>query len=365
MRDELHPVSDEFLELSRFAEQVITKRIEQLDEVAMVDMSGGVDSELLVIPDEALLRQAGITMADVERALRSMDISLGSLTIRDGEYQYNVKFKSVATSAKDVEELFLKVNDRLFRLRELAKVVEHPRKRQGMVTSNGKDAVTLAVVKQSDARMSDLKEALDEQLQHFSEDYPDVEFTITRDQTELLDYSINNLIDNILVGIILACIIILFFMRDMRSPVLVILTIPNDPAASAKLSQRPGIDELFHLRKQRDRPLLQEHSQLHPGSVPGIEHFPHIGSPDSGGLFAEHMDTVLHGINGDLMVPVVGHGQDHRVAFPGIHQSPPVGKIPHPQRRSLSALIRTAADGRQPAAGRLGNGQFARMLPSR
>lgn len=204
MRDELHPVSDEFLELSRFAEQVITKRIEQLDEVAMVDMSGGVDSELLVIPDEALLRQAGISMADVECALRSMDILLGSLTIRDGEYQYNVKFKSVATSAKDVEELFLKVNDRLFRLRELAKVVEHPRKRQGMATSNGKDAVTLAVVKQSDARMSDLKEALDEQLQHFSEDYPDVEFTITRDQTELLDYSINNLIDNILVGIILA-----------------------------------------------------------------------------------------------------------------------------------------------------------------
>ena len=225
-RDELHPVSDEFLELSRFAEQVITKRIEQLDEVAMVDMSGGVDSELLVIPDEALLRQAGITMADVERALRSMDISLGSLTIRDGEYQYNVKFKSVATSAKDVEELFLKVNDRLFRLRELARVVEHPRKRQGMVTSNGRDAVTLAVVKQSDARMSDLKEALDEQLQHFSEDYPDVEFTITRDQTELLDYSINNLIDNILVGIVLACIIIFFFMRDMRSPLLVILTIP-------------------------------------------------------------------------------------------------------------------------------------------
>ena len=64
IRDELHPVSDEFLELSRFAEQVITKRIEQLDEVAMVDMSGGVDSDLLVIPDEALLRQAGITMAD-------------------------------------------------------------------------------------------------------------------------------------------------------------------------------------------------------------------------------------------------------------------------------------------------------------
>lgn len=103
--DELHPVSDQFIELSRFASQVITKRIEQLSEVAMVDVSGGVSSELLVIPDEERLRQAGITIGDVENALRSMDISLGSLTIRDGEYQYNVKFRTVAGGKSDVEEM--------------------------------------------------------------------------------------------------------------------------------------------------------------------------------------------------------------------------------------------------------------------
>lgn len=65
-RDERHPVSDRFAALSRFASQVITKRIEQLPEVAMVDLSGTVAPELLVIPDEAKLRQAGITMAAVE-----------------------------------------------------------------------------------------------------------------------------------------------------------------------------------------------------------------------------------------------------------------------------------------------------------
>ena len=224
--DELHPVSDQFIELSRFASQVITKRIEQLSEVAMVDVSGGVSSELLVIPDEERLRQAGITIGDVENALRSMDISLGSLTIRDGEYQYNVKFRTVAGGKSDVEEMFLKVKGRLFRLKELADVMEHPRKRQGMVLSNGKDAITLAVVKQADARMSDLKRSMNSLMGQFRRDYPNIEFTVTRDQTELLDYSIDNLIDNIIVGIILACVVILLFMRDLRSPLLVILTIP-------------------------------------------------------------------------------------------------------------------------------------------
>ena len=224
--DEQHPVSERFIALSRFAEQVITKRIEQLPEVAMVDRSGCVSPELLVIPDEARLRQAGVTMNDVEAALRGADVALGSLTIRDGEYQYSVKFRTAVGGREDIENIYLRINGRLFRIRDLAQVVEHPRKRQGAVISDGRDAVTLAVVKQSDARMSKLKEALAQLIEQFRRDYPDVEFTVTRDQTELLDYSISNLVYNILAGALLACVVILLFMRDLRSPLLVIGTIP-------------------------------------------------------------------------------------------------------------------------------------------
>ncbi len=225
-QDPLHPVSDEFSQLSRFATQVITKRIEQLEEVAMVDVSGTVSREILVIPDQAKLQQAGIQISAVESALRNIDVSLGNLTIRDGEYQYNVKFNTITGEKREIEELYLKINGRLFQLCDLAEVVEHPRKRQGMVAADGRDAITLAVVKQSDARMSDLKRALEHQMKQFHKDYPNIEFRITRDQTELLDYSINNLIENILAGVVLACIIILLFMRDLRSPLLVNLTIP-------------------------------------------------------------------------------------------------------------------------------------------
>lgn len=224
--DPLYPVSDEFTELSRVASQVIAKRIEQLAEVAMVDMSGCVSPELLIIPDAAKLRQAGITMSDVESAVRRADVSLGSLTIRDGEYQYNVKFQSAVGGRSDIENIYLNIHDRLFRLKDLARVVEHPRKRNGMVTSDGHSAVTLAVVKQSDARMAELKRKIDGQLRQFAHDYPKIDFTLTRDQTELLDYSINNLVSNIISGALLACIIILLFMRDLKSPLLVILTIP-------------------------------------------------------------------------------------------------------------------------------------------
>ena len=63
-------------------------------------------------------------------------------------------------------------------------------------------------------------------MRQFRRDYPNIEFTVTRDQTELLDYSISNLVNNILFGTLLACLIIFFFMCDLKSPTLVVLTIP-------------------------------------------------------------------------------------------------------------------------------------------
>ena len=64
-------------------------------------------------------------------------------------------------------------------------------------------------------------------MSDFASDYPDISFTLTRDQTQLLEYSINNLVQNIVVGIVLACLVIFLFMRDFRSPALVSLTMPS------------------------------------------------------------------------------------------------------------------------------------------
>ncbi len=143
-RDELFPVSEEFSALSRFAAQVITKRIEQLPEVAMVDLQRVLLSELLVLPDETKLRQAGITMNDIEQALKRADVSLGSLTIRDGEYQYNVKFRSAVSGKNDVENQgrsSLPTHRRVCRSPHVDPVVPDRRRRESLAV--GRDTVRM------------------------------------------------------------------------------------------------------------------------------------------------------------------------------------------------------------------------------
>lgn len=223
---ELFPVSQSFLDMSSFASDVVAKRIEQLKEVAMVDLSGGVRPELLIIPDRDALKRLGMTESGFENVVKAADIRLGSLTIRDGEYRYNVKFRSFASDRSDIEDLYLEVGGKVMQVKDIARVIEHPSKRTGLVISDGMDAVTMAVIKQNSARMADLKKAMNSLMRQFRRDYPEMEFTVTRDQTELLEYSIDNLIQNIVVGILLACLIIFLFMKDFRSPMLVVFTIP-------------------------------------------------------------------------------------------------------------------------------------------
>lgn len=217
---------NDFMALSKFAITVITKRIEQISEVAMVDISGQVLPELLVIPDQAKLRMLGIQPSDLETAIRSSHVNLGNLTIRDGEYQYNIRFSSTLKNREDVENVYCKVNGRLYQLKELASVREVPQSRVGEVWSDGKPALTMAVIKQADARMSDLRREINRLTEAFRTDYPDIDFTVTRDQTALLDYSISNLTWNLMLGIILACVVIFLFMHEFRSPLLVTITIP-------------------------------------------------------------------------------------------------------------------------------------------
>lgn len=215
-----------FLRMSEFVEDVIVKRIEQLEEVAMVDITGTAEREILVIPDLEKLSGLGMSMKEFQDRISTANISLSNLTVRDGEYHYNVRFRSYVSSAQEIADVYFKAGDRLVQIKDVASVTEHEAPRQGLAISDGKDAVLLAIIKQSDARMSALRRSITSQIEQLSADYPQMQFTVTRDQTELLDYSISNLIKNIVAAIVLVCLILFFFMKDLRTPFLVAMTIP-------------------------------------------------------------------------------------------------------------------------------------------
>ena len=75
-------------------------------------------------------------------------------------------------------------------MKEFCRIAIVPVKEKGVSVSNGKRAVTLAIIKQADENMDNMKDALSETMDYFKKIYPDIEFSVSRNQTELLDYTI-------------------------------------------------------------------------------------------------------------------------------------------------------------------------------
>ena len=222
-KDRAYEDSDEqqFLTLCELAENVVKRRIEQLPEVAMADITGVPGRMLQIVPDQEKLSITGITIADIENALAANNVEPGSMLVRDGYYEYNIRIATLLRTPEDVENIHIRKGDRLMQLKDLCKVAVVSQKEQGLSLAGGKRAVTLAIIKQSDENMDEMKAKLKETTDYFTTLYPEIDFQVCRNQTELLDYTISNLQDNFTIGFLLIFIVAIFFLGDVRSPIVI------------------------------------------------------------------------------------------------------------------------------------------------
>lgn len=211
---------------SRLVRNVISKRLEQVPEVAMVDYSGMVGTQIAIIPDPMRIAGLGISNPEIEKAVSDNNVVLEALSVRDGIYRYTIHFDSQILSVSDIENIYIRHDGRLLQIKDICKVEEMPADRKGIVTSDGKPAITMAVIKQSDAQMSTLQGRIDTLMTQIEKDYPELQLHVTRDQTRLLSYSMDNLQWNLILGIIMASVVLFFFIGGWRMPLLVIISIP-------------------------------------------------------------------------------------------------------------------------------------------
>ena len=176
---------------------------------------------LQIVPDAEKLSITGITIADIENALAANNVEPGSMLVRDGYYEYNIRIATLLRTPEDVENIHIRKGDRLMQLKDLCKVAVVSQKEQGLSVAGGKRAVTLAIIKQSDENMDEMKAKLKETTDYFTTLYPDIDFQVCRNQTELLDYTISNLQDNFTIGFLLIFIVAIYFLGDVRSPIVI------------------------------------------------------------------------------------------------------------------------------------------------
>lgn len=199
--DAFKDASFRFIELSNFAEKVIKRRLEQLPEIAFVDITGMVHSEVCIIPDKAIMQALNFKDDDFKRIIESNNLILGNVRATDSDLQYNIRFSSAnISSVEDIRNIPFILRGRIFKLKDIAKIEIRSQEPSGAFIAHNEPALSLAVIKQPASRMEDLHENVKKLLEKLEKTYPDIQFEQTQDQTELLDYSISNLKQDLLAG---------------------------------------------------------------------------------------------------------------------------------------------------------------------
>lgn len=216
---------DNFIEMAAIAENIVRRRLEQLPEIAMVDITGVPGNVVRVVPDMDKLAQTGISINELEQAVMAANVEPGSMTVREGYYEYNIRVSNLLRNVQDVASLQFAHGGRLFSVGELAEVKLVPQAPDGYSTHAGRRAVTLAVIKHADENMADMNEALTDAVEYFAERYPDIDFSLTRSQTELLDFTISNLEQNLLLGLVLVFLVCILFIGSVRTSFIVGLSV--------------------------------------------------------------------------------------------------------------------------------------------
>ena len=218
----------ELKRLRRFADEELKKRIEPVDGVAAVKVSGGLEDEIQVLIDQQKLSQLNLPISSVIERLRQENVNVSGGSIDEGSQRYLVRTINQFASVEQMRELLVAVEgSNPVRLKDIATVEQSFREREAVIRVGGEEAVELAIYKEGDANTVAVAEAVHAALERLKPQMlQEAELTIVDDQAVFIRDSLNGVRNAALGGGLLAILIIFFFLRDGWSTLVIGLSLP-------------------------------------------------------------------------------------------------------------------------------------------
>lgn len=224
----------ELAELGSFVEDNITSRFERISGVAQVSTMGSTETEIQIKFDQDKLQGYGLTMSTVSQILSAENISYPSGSISNGNTDITVKTFGEFQSINDIKEIPLTLGDgSIISLENIAQISEAESDAESITRMDGNQAVGLYISKSSGANIVDLSDSVQKEIESIKEKYGDqINIQIGFDQSDFVRQSISSVASTAVQGAILAVIVIFFFLRNIRSTLVIGISIPTSVLAT-------------------------------------------------------------------------------------------------------------------------------------
>ncbi len=214
-------------ELSWFVDDTVIRDLQDLKGVGRVERMGGVTREIQVRLDPDRLMALGITAAEVSRQLRATNVDLSGGRAEVGGQEQTIRTLANAGSMEDLAATRIVLpGGREIRLSDLGTITDGYEEPKSFARLDGKPVVAFAIYRAKGASDASVSEVVAAEVKKLGESYPDVAFSRIDDSVYYTYGNYESAMDTLVEGAILAILVVLLFLRDIRATMIAAIALP-------------------------------------------------------------------------------------------------------------------------------------------
>jgi HAE1 family hydrophobic/amphiphilic exporter-1 len=229
--------SANLLDLKDFAEELVKPRLEQIQGIGSAEVTGGVEREIQVEVNPQLLALYGLTINDVAARIDAFNRNLQGGTIRKGMFKYAIRVVGEYESLKEIGDINIQTTKEkgIVRLKDVAQVKDAIKERQGMTRLDRRDSIGILVRKEASANTVKVTRVAKEVIAQIEKENAGIDIFVVSEQASYIEAVVKALNDEIIQGIILVFLVVLIFLQEWKTPIIINLVLPISIIATFNL----------------------------------------------------------------------------------------------------------------------------------
>ncbi|MEA2063784.1 MAG: efflux RND transporter permease subunit [Gemmatimonadota bacterium] len=220
---------EDLIALRTLSEERLKPKLETLDGVAAIEVSGGLEEEIHVALSERKLSALGLTIEQVASRVAAENINLTGGTLTEGEAEYLVRTINQYKRPEEIADIIITRREgAMIRLSDVATVSRSYRDRTIITEVNGHENIELAVFKEADANTVLVARRVAERLDEILSEYGQggIRLEVITDQSRFISQSIHEVLKTAVAGGALAVIVLYLFLQQLSVTLIISLAIP-------------------------------------------------------------------------------------------------------------------------------------------
>jgi hydrophobic/amphiphilic exporter-1 (mainly G- bacteria), HAE1 family len=212
------------LELRTLVDDEIVPRLQQAGGVGSVSVNGGQTRQINVWMDLNQISARSVLPGQISQAIDDANANQGLGTIHTGAQDIGVRSPSMLQQPEDIARV--QITGTPYRVSDVATVEDGVAEDTNYARLNGKDTVVIDIRRQSGTNIVQVADAVDAQMKSVFASYPDLHYTVVRDQSTMVRQSVNGSIEELIIAAIAALLVVLLFFRDLRNTLTTVAGLP-------------------------------------------------------------------------------------------------------------------------------------------